>query len=98
MPGLSEVRKLRRLMIYSINRIRPNCCSFDKKISPPTSIQQKFLVELFLSGFGDQIAQRVSGTDQYKVPHMEDPVTIHPHSGTSWLHLILFREINFSTF
>ena len=84
MAGLSEVRKLRRLMIYSINRNKPDSASFEKKIAPPTKIQLKLLVELFLSGFGDQIANRVEGTDQYKTVHMEDTVQIHPHSGRAY--------------
>ena len=41
------------------------------------------------SGFGDQIAQRVSGTDTYKIPSMEDAVKIHPNSGNNLLLIVI---------
>ena len=81
--ALVEVRKLRRLIVYAVNRIEEGSASLNKSIQPPNSTQVKLLIELFLSGFGDQIAQKISGTDEYKIPSIENPVKIHPHSGTT---------------
>ena len=79
--ALAEVRKLRRLIVYAVNRIEDGSASLNKSIQPPNPTQVKLLIELFLSGFGDQIAQKISGTDEYKIPSIENPVKIHPHSG-----------------
>ena len=90
--ALAEVRKLRRLIVYAVNRIEEGSASLNKSIQPPNTTQVKLLIELFLSGFGDQIAQKISGTDEYKIPSIENPVKIHPHSGTSIRKNLTFKR------
>ena len=42
-------------------------------------MQSKLLAELFLSGFGDQIACKSGASEFYTIPTMEDKVRIHPY-------------------
>ena len=51
------------------------------QLPKPTEEQIRLLTELFVTGFGDQIARRNGQSDQYNILSMTDSVKIHPNSG-----------------
>ena len=63
------------------------------QLPKPTEDQIRLLTELFLCGFGDQIARRNGKSDQYNIPSMEDSVKIHPHSGNLMFYWNFFKKI-----
>jgi len=80
--GLKEVRKLRRLIVHAVNRLpaEDDTISLERKLPRPNEEQIRLLTELFVTGFGDQIARRNGNGDQYNITSMTDEVKIHPHS------------------
>ena len=66
------------------------------QLPKPSEEQIRLLTELFLCGFGDQIARRNGKSDQYNIPSMEDNVKIHPHSGKNSMFHSFFSTQHFS--
>jgi len=80
--ALREIHKLRRLIHHAVRPLVPDgdTVLLQRKISPPSATECKLLAELFLSGFGDQIAFK-TGNDQneYKISN-EQTAQIHTNS------------------
>lgn len=79
--GLREIHKLRRLIHHTVRPLMKDgdTALLQRKISPPDATQCRLLAELFLSGFGDQIAFRTDEENEYKISN-DSVAQIHPHS------------------